>query len=64
MVKRDFSLKIMAPSPLISRIPQEFFNVWVIAEGIILHKDGVIINLNAFGKSEIPWFNDVGQSER
>jgi hypothetical protein len=34
MVKRDFSLKIIAPSPLIS----EFFNVWVIAEGIILHK--------------------------
>ena len=31
----------------------------VIVEGIILHKDGVIINLNVFGKSEILWFNDM-----
>jgi hypothetical protein len=35
----------------------------VIVEGIILHKDGVIINLNVFGKSEILWFNDMGQYE-
>jgi len=35
-----------------------------IVEGIILHKDGVIINLNVFGKSEILWFNDMGQYER
>jgi hypothetical protein len=36
----------------------------VIVEGIILHKDGVIVNLSVFGKSEILWFNDMGQYER
>jgi hypothetical protein len=41
-----------------------YFVFLTIAEGIILHKDGVIIDLNAFGKSEILWFNDIGQSER